>query len=179
MATQAAVKAGRPAAGKPAERPGSGDESEPEAGEAPAIELDDRGHAEFLVLYRESSETVRYAKALMWKCVGATLLIQFGLVGLGFLTKPAPLIARVAVGTGILLACGAIYSLVIHQLWQNTERAKLAAMSKALSEPLRTIRAIQSPREANFHRYTLLSFMVVAIAVAQVIATIALAPLYE
>ena len=180
MATASATaKPARPGAGRPGDKAGSASQAGSEESEKQPIELDDRGHAEFLLLFRESSETVRFAKALMWKCVGATLLIQFSLIALGYLARPAPVLARVAVGAGILVACGTIYTLVIYQLWQNTERAKLTGMAEALSEPLRTIRAMQSNREANFHRYTLLMFMIIAIAIGQTIATVALSSLYE
>lgn len=175
----ASTRAAPPGADKSGNRSGSTSTADPDGSERQTIELDDRGHAEFLLLFRESSETIRFAKALMWKCVGSTLLIEFSLVALGYLTKTEPILARIAVGAGILVACGSIYSLVIYQLWQNTERSKLVGMADAFSEPLRAIRALQSSREANFHRYTLLTFMIIAIAIGQAIGTVALSRLYE
>lgn len=128
-------------------------------------ELDERTHAEMLMLYHECATSVRFAKSQQWHTTAGTLLI-FVVLGLlatygpryGFLTKLVPVLS-------ILLTCGTIYSLAIYQFWQHTERVKLSTISARFSSALRDVRAVTSPREANIHRYILLFFMIVTILV--------------
>ena len=42
--------------------------------------LDPQTHAEIQLLYRESTETLRFVKGHQWKTVGATLLTYLGIV---------------------------------------------------------------------------------------------------
>ena len=131
-----------------------------------ASDLDERTHAEMLMMYHECATSVRFAKLQQWHTTGGTLIIflVLGVLGnfgprYGFLTKLLPVLS-------ILLSCGAIYSLAIYQFWQHTERNKLVTISNRLSSFLRDVRALTSPREANIHRYILLFFMSAAIVVA-------------
>jgi hypothetical protein len=131
-----------------------------------ASDLDERTHAEMLMMYHECATSVRFAKLQQWHTTGGTLVIflVLGVLGnfgprYGFLTKVLPVLS-------ILLSCGAIYSLAIYQFWQHTERNKLVTISNRLSSFLRDVRALTSPREANIHRYILLFFMSAAIVVA-------------
>jgi len=131
-----------------------------------ASDLDERTHAEMLMMYHECATSVRFAKSQQWHTTGGTLLIflVLGVLGhfgprYGFMTKLIPVVS-------ILVTCGTIYSLAIYQFWQHAERNKLNAISERFSGLLRQVRAYQSPREANIHRYILLFFMIVTIIVA-------------
>lgn len=148
----------------PDETERSGDEAQ--AAGIAASDLDERTHAEMLMLYQESSTSVRFAKSQQWHTTGGTLVIFFvlGILGnfgprYGFLTKLIPVIS-------ILLSCGTIYALAIYQFWQHAERNKLIAISNRFSSALREVRGFLSPREANIHRYILLFFMIAMIIVA-------------
>ena len=139
---------------------------ESQAAGVTASDLDERTHAEMLMMYHECATSTRFAKSQQWHTTGGTLLIflVMGLLGnygprYGFLTKLLPVLS-------ILLTCGAIYSLAIYQFWQHTERNKLVAISNRFSSFLRDVRALTSVREANIHRYILLFFMIAAIVIA-------------
>src|SRR5262245_57006465 len=143
-----------------AKAPDDRDSEGSQAAGVTASDLDERTHAEMLMMYHECATSVRFAKSQQWHTTGGTLIIflVLGVLGnygprYGFLTKLLPVLS-------ILLTCGAIYSLAIYQFWQQAERNKLVAISNRLSSFLREVRAITSPREANIHRYILLFFMV-------------------
>ena len=137
--------------------------------------LDDRSHAEMLTLYRESADTIRFAKAQQWKSLGATLLIFGALMVIAAYNASNLYLVRGMVAISLLLSAGSIYALVIYQVWQNTERQKLRAISENLSSLSRDVRALKPRLEANIFRYLLLTFMLVTVALgnAVVIADLA------
>ncbi len=78
-----------------------------------------------------------------------------------------------------LISAAAIYILVLFQVWQNTEREKLREIAKALSNLFVKVRTIKSSREANFHRYTLLFFMIISLLIGNTILIMNLQALYQ
>lgn len=149
-----------------AKAPEEKESGESQAAGVTASDLDERTHAEMLMLYHECATSVRFAKLQQWHTTGGALLIflALGFLGnfgprYGFMTKLLPILS-------ILITCGTIYSLAIYQFWQQAERNKLSAISNRFSSFLREVRGVTSPREANIHRYILLFFMVVTILVA-------------
>ena len=125
--------------------------------------LDDKTHAEFCLLYRESADSIRFAKAQQWKSLGAVLLLFGGLMVLAWANPEGELYVKCLVIISFLLGAGAIYALVIFQVWQNSEREKIAAMAEHFSGLSQSIRGLRSNREANFFRYILLAFMIASI----------------
>jgi hypothetical protein len=156
------------------------EEREPAAGgEALAVvasDLDEKTHAEMLMIYRECADSVRFAKSQQWTTTGGTLAIfvilgvlgQFG-PHYGFMIQAILIISMVVSG-------GTIYSLAIYQFWQQAERGKLNMISDRFSNVLRDVRGYLPPREANVHRYILLFFMIVIILVANWLLILYLKP---
>jgi hypothetical protein len=148
-------------------------------GEALAVvasDLDERTHAEMLMMYRECADSVRFAKSQQWTTTGGALAI-FAMLGVlgqlgphyGFLTQAIIIISMVVSG-------GTIYSLAIFQFWQQAERGKLNMISERFSNVLRDVRAYLPPREANVHRYILLFFMLAVILTANWLLILYLKP---
>lgn len=149
------------------------------AGEALAVvasDLDDKTHAEMLMLYRECAHSVRFAKSQQWTATGGALAI-FVILGVtgefgphyGFLIQAIIIISMVVSG-------GTIYSLAIYQFWQQAERGKLNMISDRFSNVLRDVRGYLPPREANVHRYILLFFMLAVILTANWLLILYLKP---
>ena len=100
------------------------EEKEP-SGEAIAVvpsDLDEKTHAEMLMIYNECANSVRFAKSQQWTTTGGALAIfmALGILGelgphYGFLTTAIIIISMVVSG-------GSIYSLAIFQFWQQAER---------------------------------------------------------
>jgi hypothetical protein len=141
-----------------------------------ASELDERTHAEMLMMYHECADSVRFAKLQQWHTTGGALLIfvVLGVIGTfgpryGFFTKANIIVSLVVSG-------GSIYSLAIYQFWQQAERGKLTMIAGRLSNILREVRGYTSPREANVHRYILLFFMIATIMLGNWLLILYLAP---
>jgi hypothetical protein len=155
------------------------EEKEPAGGEAIAVvasDLDEKTHAEMLMMYTECANSVRFAKSQQWTTTGGALAIfvALGVLGefgphYGFLTTAIVIISMVVSGA-------TIYSLAIFQFWQQAERGKLNMIADRFSNVLRDVRAFLPPREANVHRYILLFFMLATILIANWLLILYLKP---
>ena len=145
-----------------AEKPES--EGEGEAEEAlVASELDERTHAEMLMLYHEAVKTSRFGKVQQWRSMAIGIVSIFGLGVLGAHVSGDAFLFRLAQFLAVLVALAAIYLIVFYQFWQNTERDKLIRIMSRLSNLSRSIRAMSSGREASFRRIMTLGFMILVI----------------
>lgn len=127
-----------------------------------ASDLDDLTHHEMCMLYRESADTIRFAKSKQWKSLGGALALYAGLMVVGTVNGGNAVFVSLLAVVSVLLCCGVLYALVIFQNWQNTEREKLSFITDRLSSTARTVRGIKSRQEADMFRYLLLSFMILA-----------------
>ena len=142
-------------------------------------DLDDLTHAEMLMLYTESANSIRFAKDRQWKSVGATLLTFIGLMFIAHYAENNVVLVKTVAFLSFLVSAAAIYILVLFQVWQNTEREKLREIAKVLSNLFVKVRTIKSSREANYHRYTLLFFMIISLLIGNAILIMNLQALYQ
>jgi hypothetical protein len=142
-------------------------------------ELDELTHAEMCMLYRESADSIRFAKAHQWKSLGATLLVFAGMIALAQLAPDNATLTNLVIAVSFISSSAVIYMLVLYQVWQNTEREKLRDIAGHFSSFSQFTRAIKSSREANVHRYTLLAFMIVAILLGNLLLVLSVSPLYR
>src|SRR5256885_2232227 len=99
---------------------------EPEGEEAVvASELDERTHAEMLMLYHEAMETSRYGKAQQWRTMAIGVFAVVALGVLGAHISKHDLLFRIGQFLAVLIGLSAIYLIIFYQFWQNTEREKL------------------------------------------------------
>jgi len=142
-------------------------------------DLDEATHREMLHLYRESADTVRFAKTQQWKTLGATMLLFAGFIALAKIeSSNLALVKTITFSSFVVSAC-ALYMLTLYQLWQNTEREKIRAAAKHLSSLAQSVRDLKSRREANVHRYTILFFMAAMLCLGNALVVIVLKPLYS
>lgn len=141
--------------------------------------LDELTHAEMCMLYRESADSIRFAKAHQWKSLGAILLVFAGMIALARLSPDNATLTNLIIAISFLSSSAVIYMLVLYQVWQNTEREKLRDIASHFSSFSQVTRAIKSSREANVHRYTLLAFMIGAILLANLLLVLTVSPLYR
>ena len=137
--------------------------------------LDERTHEELLMLYRESTETMRFIKGHQWKTVGSTLLCYIGLIAVLRLAGPTLAMSGKFMGIVILLSVASILTLIFYQFWTHNELTKLNRMQPFMSNLFSEVRSLKSKREGNLHRYTLLSFMIIVIVLGAVVAHLAFA----
>jgi hypothetical protein len=120
-------------------------------------------HAELLMMYNECHLSIRFAKSQQWQSMGGILLLFLVLGTYAAFSADSPFTLKTTLGLSLLASIGGIYSLVIYQFWQSNERERLIYIANRLSSTFRTVRGITNPREADFHRYVLLFFMVFSI----------------
>lgn len=111
------------------------------------------------LLYRESTETLRFVKNHQWKTVGATLLADGGIIAVALATQADAALGAKLMGIAIVLACAVIFTLIIYQFWTYNELAKIDHIEQRMSPFFRAVRARKSRREGDWHRYLLLVFM--------------------
>lgn len=146
-------------------------EGEAEEPLAPS-ELDERTHAEMLMLYHEAVKTSRFGKELQWRSMAIGIVAIFGLGVLGAHVSEDAFLFRLVQFLAVVIGLAAVYLIVFYQFWQNTEREKLVRIMARLSNLSRSIRGMSSGREASLRRFMVLGFMILVIlgAVALVIA---------
>ena len=77
-------------------------------------------------------------------------------------------------GLIILMTCACVFMLVIYQFWQHNELARIQAVTRHFSATFQKIQGIKSSTEGNFHRYTLLAFMIALVILGAVITYLGL-----
>jgi uncharacterized membrane protein YuzA (DUF378 family) len=148
-------------------------EVEPEAEEALVpSELDERTHAEMLMLYHEAVRTSRFGKGQQWRSMAIGVVSIFALGVLGAHVAADGFLFRLVQFLAVLIGLAAVYLIVFYQFWQNTEREKLVRIMARFSNLSRSIRGMSSGREASLRRFVVLGFMILVIlgAVALTIA---------
>jgi hypothetical protein len=148
-------------------------EAEDEAEEALVpSELDERTHAEMLMLYHEAVKTSRFGKVQQWRSMAIGVVAIFGLGVLGAHVSEDAFLFRLAQFLAVLVGLAAVYLIVFYQFWQNTERDKLVRIMARFSNLAQSIRGMSSGREASLRRFVVLGFMILVIvgAVALMIA---------
>jgi hypothetical protein len=125
--------------------------------EAPArentpSELDELTHAEMCMLYKESADSIRFAKAHQWKSLSGVLLVFGGMIALAQLAPRHATLVNLIIAVSFVCSAAVIYMLALYQVWQNTEREKLRDIASHFSSFAQFTRAIKSSREANVHR---------------------------
>lgn len=137
--------------------------------EVEASSLDDNTHYELGLLYRESTETLRYAKTLQWKTLSSSLLIYLGTTVIASMAYDGRIYTKMqGLATMLGWAClltpiAATFMLALFQLWQYNELQKIEAISKRYSNMFRYVRNVKSRREASLHRYIILMIMIIAV----------------
>ena len=152
-----------------------GTEDTTESEELKPSELDENTHAEMLVLYGDSSNTVRFAKERQWKLVGAVLLIFASMM---FVAQVLIIDANLAKGLALasfLVSAAAIYMLVVYQIWQGTQFTRQKEISAQFSSLFKNI---LGQREGRTHGYIILAFMIGGIILGNAAAVIFLARFY-
>jgi hypothetical protein len=128
-----------------------------------ASELDERTHAEMLMLYHEAVKTSRFGKLQQWRsmAIGVVSIVALGVLGAH--VSEDDFLFRLAQFLAVLVGLAAVYLIVFYQFWQNTEREKLVRIMARFSNLARSIRGMSSGREASLRRFVVLGFMVLVI----------------
>ncbi|HVJ40707.1 MAG TPA: hypothetical protein VM639_04390 [Dongiaceae bacterium] len=115
------------------------------------------------MMYNECALSIRFAKAQQWQSMGGILALFVLLSIYASYAGDSLWALKSTLAFSILASIGGIYSLIIYQFWQSTEREKLGFISERFSTTFRLVRGLTNRRESDFQRYVLLFFMVFTI----------------
>ncbi len=155
------------------------DENQDESGPGiTASELDETTHAELRVLYQDSGMSVRFARERQWKLVGGTLLSFAAIVAVPELVDVSTFAAKGLVLASFLIGAGAIYLLIVYQVWQNTELRRMQQIGARFSNIFARLGGAVAAREGRLHSYIVLFFMIALIALGNALAVLLMARHY-
>lgn len=143
-----------------------------------ASELDESTHAELQVLYQDSSSSVRFARERQWKLVGGALLLFAAVVSVPEVVEISTLAAKALVLASFLIGAGAIYLLIVYQVWQNTELRRMQAIGARFSNVFAQLGGRNAAREGRLHGYIVLFFMIALIALGNALAVVLMSRYY-
>jgi hypothetical protein len=128
-----------------------------------ASELDESTHAELRILYQDAGMSVRFARERQWKLVGGALLLFAATVAVPELVDISDFAAKGLVLASFLISAGAIYLLIVYQVWQNTELRRMIEIGARFSNIFAQLGGRDAAREGRLHSYIVLFFMIALI----------------
>ncbi len=152
-------------------------QGEPGPGITPST-LDESTHAELRVLYQDSGNSVRFARERQWKLVGGALLAFAATVAVPELVEVTTFAAKGLVLASFLIGAGAIYLLIVYQVWQNTELRRMQEIGARFSNIFVQLGGADAAREGRLHSYIVLFFMIALIALGNALAVLLMARHY-
>ncbi len=155
------------------------DDREESGGGIGASELDERTHAELLVLYRDSTDSVRFARERQWKLAAAALPLFAAVVAIPELVVISTFAAQGLVLAAFLISASAIYVLIVYQVWQNAELRRMQTIGARFSNIFAQLGGRNAAREGKLHGYIILFFMIAAIALGNALAVLLLSRFYH
>ena len=143
-----------------------------------ASELDERTHAELLMLYQDSAVSVRFARERQWKLVGAALLLFAAIVAIPELVDISAFGAKGLALAGFLIGASTVYVLVVYQVWQNAELRRMQTIGGRFSNVFAQFGGHIAAGEGKLHGYIILFFMIAGIALGNALAVLLLSRFY-
>ncbi|MCR9072873.1 MAG: hypothetical protein NXI18_14235 [Alphaproteobacteria bacterium] len=157
-----------PAAAEPTE---IGDDPFDPAENVPS-DLDDLTHAEFVEIYRDASENVRFAKEQMWRTVLYFSVGAIAATGYGVVSRWSdPQLIRYLLV--IVWLCSVLSVLIILSLqwWQAVEHRKIAYVTSKWSSFSTAARRRKSKGVSDVQRYGMLAAMILYLELVTIAVT--------
>ncbi len=154
------------------------DDREGSGGDISTSELDELTHAELLMLYKDSTLSVRFARERQWKLVGAALLLDTAVVAIPQLVDVSTFAAKLLVLASFLIGASVIYILIVYQVWQNAELRRMQTIGGRFSKIFAQLGGHNPAREGKLHGYIILFFMIAAIGLGNALAVLLLSRFY-
>ncbi len=154
------------------------DDREGSGSDISASELDERTHAELLMLYQDSAVSVRFARERQWKLVGAALLLFAAIVAVPELVDISAFGAKGLALAGFLIGASTVYVLVVYQVWQNAELRRMQTIGGRFSNIFAGLGGHNAAREGKLHGYIILFFMIAAIGLGNALVVLLLSRFY-
>ncbi len=142
-------------------------------------DLDDKTHAEMLLLYQDSAHSLRHARDRQWKFVGGVLLLFVIIMALPEIYSITAFAARVLVLVSILISAATIYILIIYQVSLGADLGRLQTIGDQFSSIFVNLGGRRARRDAKSHGYIILFLMIIAVMLGNAVMVVVLAHLYQ
>jgi len=137
-------------------------------------DLDETTHRELSAMYRDASANIQFAKLVQWIVIGLSTIVYSTAVTAVNLSASGKTLANLFTIAIILLSCGAMFMLFMYQMWQFNEIKRARMIETLFSSYCRKVNNIESRRERNVERYTMLVFKAAVVVGSAVIALMAI-----
>ncbi|OEJ64203.1 hypothetical protein BEN30_16975 [Magnetovibrio blakemorei] len=128
-------------------------------------------HSELLLMHKEASINLLFAKKMQWASVASTLIINAGIIIISDLPS-SNLSSNTYPALLIFMTCGAVFLLILYQFWQYNEVSRIREINKNFSSLYSKINTLKSRREGDIHRYTILFFMIMTIVLSAILSSV-------
>jgi len=132
-------------------------------------ELDDTSHGEYRLLYDVAARNVLFAKRQQWRMLEYFTLLGLALVALGIALPFAADVRRFIAGFLMFVGAVSVAVIVMLQLWQKSEHAKMAALTAEFSNFARAALRRKGKLVSDIHRYFILLVMLLYVVVLDVV----------
>jgi hypothetical protein len=137
-------------------------------------ELDELTHVELRTMHGNAAAAILFAKGIQRGAVGFAIFVFTAAIFIDRAASPNhPLTGLLSVAI-ILFACGMIFLLFMYQMWQFNEIKRARMIETLFSSYCRKVNNIESRRERNVERYTMLVFKAAVVVGSAVIALMAI-----
>lgn len=137
-------------------------------------ELDELTHIELRTMHGNAATAILFAKAVQWGAVGLSLAVFTSAIIVDRMASPNhPLTGLLSIAI-ILFACGMMFLLFMYQMWQFNEIKRARLIETLFSSYCRRVNNIESRRERNVERYTMLVFKAAVVIGSAIIALMAI-----
>ncbi len=134
--------------------------------------LDDLTHAEFVAIYRDASDNIRFAKEQMWRSLLYFSAGAIAVTGYGVVTKWSdPQLTQYLLV--IIWLCSILTVLIILSLqwWQSAEHQKIAFVTAKWSTFATAARRRKSKAMSDVQRYGMLAAMILYLELVTIAVT--------
>ena len=140
------------------------------AAENEPSDLDEMTHQELRVMHREAAMAMLFAKAVQWGAVGIAMAIFTSAIFVERALRLLDALDNILSIAIILFACGIIFMLFMYQMWQFNEIRRIRLVEAHFSSFCRRVNNIESRREKNVERYTMLVFKIALVIGSAVVS---------
>lgn len=135
-------------------------------------ELDDLTHAEFLAVYRDASDNIRFAKDQMWRTVLYFTLGAIAATSYGIMTRWAdPKLAFFLLAILWVFSIASVLIVLSLQWWQAAEHAKIDYVTSKWSTFAMAARRRKSKTMSDLQRYGMLVSMLLYLELVSIAVT--------
>lgn len=135
-------------------------------------ELDDRTHAEFLAIYRDASENIRFAKIQQWRAVSYFSAGVIAVTVFGHATSwQDPTVTKYLLAMVWIFSLASVGVILSLQWWQGAEHSKIDYLTSKWGAFSTAARRRKSKLMSDIQRYGMLSAMILYLELATIAVT--------